>query len=118
MPEGIVYKEIFCTECMEVTSHVEIDTVEGKKFSCEICNTYNVPQQEKLVMQVEVQSELSWFRKDYTEEEWAEFTTKMQDPTYAKETAMKSLDTALGNISAIDESEVKVLKVEVTKEDK
>jgi hypothetical protein len=37
----LYYKELFCNTCGETTSHVIVDTVEGPKYSCEICGSYH-----------------------------------------------------------------------------
>jgi ribosomal protein L37AE/L43A len=31
------YDELYCQICGERTSHVEIDTIDGKMWQCEIC---------------------------------------------------------------------------------
>ena len=36
----IEYRQIECVICEEKTSHVEIDTVDGRKWSCEFCGAY------------------------------------------------------------------------------
>lgn len=37
--EEIRYDELYCQVCGEPTSHAEIDTWDGKKWSCEICGS-------------------------------------------------------------------------------
>ena len=39
MSKKIRYDELECDVCRERTSHVEVDTWEGKKRSCEICGS-------------------------------------------------------------------------------
>ena len=34
------YKVLECATCREMTNHVEVDTVSGKAFQCEICGTF------------------------------------------------------------------------------
>lgn len=38
---SIKYKDLHCDVCGEVTSHVEVDTIEGKAWQCEICASYH-----------------------------------------------------------------------------
>lgn len=35
--EEVKYDELFCEACQERTSHVEIDTWDGKDWQCEVC---------------------------------------------------------------------------------
>jgi hypothetical protein len=36
----LMYKLIKCETCMEETSHVQVDTTGGTKYSCELCGRY------------------------------------------------------------------------------
>jgi len=31
------HKRLFCHDCQEKTSHVSVDTIDGTRFSCEVC---------------------------------------------------------------------------------
>ena len=43
----LFYKQLFCNICGECTSHVQVDTVEGSKWSCEICGSYYEEEEEQ-----------------------------------------------------------------------
>ena len=37
----IEYSNLPCRGCMDITSHVIVDTIDGKKWSCEICGSFS-----------------------------------------------------------------------------
>lgn len=114
----IKYRDIYCATCQDVTSHVEVETIDGPKYDCEVCNTTNATHDETLTMHISVQSEIVWSRDEFeSDEEWQKFVTRMQDIEHAKEVAIENLDVAFGNIESIDETEVTVLKVKEGKKE-